>query len=170
MVSSSLNPGMHARRQCGSSSVFLAAAFLVTVQSASQSRRAVLAGIDQYDPEPATRARITAPIRALPTPGRAGRLHSLAIRQSGRRGQRRCADQDVLADLGITEFVILRDPEATADAILSALQKNPVDDAKVGDIPEFYYSGTLLYPGPERAMEATASLTLSLASSQSSTR
>jgi hypothetical protein len=76
----------------------------------------------------------------------------------------------VLADLGITEFVILRDPEATADAILSALQKNPVDDAKAGDIRVFYYSSTLLYPGPERAMEATASLTLSLASSQSSTR
>jgi hypothetical protein len=49
--------------------------------------------------------------------------------------------KDVLADLGITEFVILRDQAATADAILAALQKNLVDDAKADDIRVFYYSG-----------------------------
>ena len=49
--------------------------------------------------------------------------------------------KSALADLGVSDFVILRDQEATAAAILGALQKNLVDDAQPGDVRIFYYSG-----------------------------
>jgi hypothetical protein len=158
MLSSTRNPGMTARGQCVILAAFLMAAFVfsqsVTAQNATaQSRRAILVGIDQYNPDPATRARIesqdvvgqggvgqTKPPH-FPRPavdGDAtywrfdnldGALNDVALMK------------DVLADLGIADFVILRDQEATADAILTALQKNLVDDAKSGDIRVFYYSG-----------------------------
>ena len=47
----------------------------------------------------------------------------------------------VLQDLGFQDFVVLTDQDATADAILQALQKNLVDDAQPGDVRLFYYSG-----------------------------
>ncbi len=108
----------------------------------AQSRRAVLVGIDNYNPEAAERARLSAaPANAVTRPkveGDAtywrfenldGALNDLALMKSA------------LADLGVTDFVILRNQEATASAILAALRKNLVDDAKPGDIRIFYYSG-----------------------------
>jgi len=141
MLSSTRIPGMTARGHCVILAAFLAAP--LTGQSVTaQSRRAILVGIDQYNPDPATRVRIAEPSSPhYPRPavdGDAtywrfdnldGALNDVALMK------------DVLADLGITDFVILRDQEATADAILSALQKNLVDDAKSGDIRVFYYSG-----------------------------
>jgi hypothetical protein len=47
----------------------------------------------------------------------------------------------VLQSLGFQDFVVLTDQDATADAILQALQKNLVDDAQPGDFRLFYYSG-----------------------------
>ena len=47
----------------------------------------------------------------------------------------------VLESLGFQDFVVLTDRDATADAILQALQKNLVDDAQPGDMRLFYYSG-----------------------------
>jgi uncharacterized caspase-like protein len=47
----------------------------------------------------------------------------------------------VLQSLGFQDFVVLTDQDATADAILQALQKNLVDDAQPGDLRLFYYSG-----------------------------
>src|SRR5580704_2153426 len=73
MLSSTRNPGMTARGQCVILAAFLMAAFVfsqsVTAQNATaqsataqngtaQSRRAIPVGIDQYNPDPATRARI----------------------------------------------------------------------------------------------------------------
>ena len=49
--------------------------------------------------------------------------------------------QAVLESLGFQDFVVLTDQDATADAILQALQKNLVDDAQPGDVRLFYYSG-----------------------------
>jgi hypothetical protein len=123
---------------------FLAVAQLVAVpRAAAQNRRAVLVGIDRYDPDPATRARITAqtlPPR-FPRPAVNGDATYWRFDNLDGALSDVALMKDVLADLGITEFVILRDQEATADAILSALQKNLVDDAKAGDIRLFYYSG-----------------------------
>jgi len=49
--------------------------------------------------------------------------------------------RSVLETLGFQDFVVLTDREATAEAILQALQKNLVDDAQAGDVRLFYYSG-----------------------------
>jgi hypothetical protein len=123
--------------------VFLAAVLVAPSVAFAQNRRAILVGIDQYNPDPATRARMEKQASPAPYPRPAvegdatywrfenldGALNDVALMKG------------VLADLGITDFVILRDQEATAAAILSALQKNLVDDAKAGDVRIFYYSG-----------------------------
>src|ERR1700677_3000790 len=168
MLSSTRNPGVTVRRQCVILAAFLTATFVsspsVTAQNAiaqsatTQSRRAILVGIDQYNPDPATRARIESQGAA----GQGAVGQGAAVPTKPPHFPRPAVDgdatywrfdnldgalndvalmKDVLADLGITDFVILRNQEATADAILSALQKNLVDDAKSGDIRVFYYSG-----------------------------
>jgi hypothetical protein len=144
MVSSSLIAGMNVRRQCVFLIAYLAAVSIVTVRGATaQSRRAILVGIDQYDPDPATRARIAAQPSSAHFPRPAVKGDSTYWRFDNLDGAINdvALMKDVLADLGMTEFVILRNQEATADAILSALQKNLVDDATAGDIRVFYYSG-----------------------------
>ncbi len=109
----------------------------------AETRRAVLVGIDQYNPDAPTRARIEAAgkraIFARPrTEGDStywrfesldGALNDVKLMQA------------VLEGLGVTDFVVLKDQDATADAILSALEHNLVDDAQPGDVRIFYYSG-----------------------------
>jgi hypothetical protein len=144
MLSSSLFPGMTVSRHCVFLIALLAAVTIATVRgSTPQSRRAILVGIDRYDPDPATRARIAAQASPPHFPRPTATGDSTYWRFDNLDGALNdvALMKDVLADLGITEFVILRDQEATADAILSALQKNLVDDAKAGDIRVFYYSG-----------------------------
>jgi len=122
--------------------ICLAAVLVSSLTLAAQSKRAILVGINNYNPDPSLRARLQqTPIAAAARPkidGDAtywrfdnldGALNDLTLMKS------------VLGDLGINDFVILRDQEATAAAILDALQKNLVDDAKPGDIRIFYYSG-----------------------------
>ncbi len=110
---------------------------------AAQSRRAILVGIDNYNPDDGERARLqrqpvsTAVVRPK-VEGDAtywrfdnldGAINDVALMKS------------TLTDLGVTDFVVLQNQEATAAAILGALQKNLVDDAKAGDVRIFYYSG-----------------------------
>src|SRR5580658_3657895 len=149
---------MTARRHCVFLTIFLAASPLAAQSDSAQSRRAILVGIDQYNPDPATRARLESQGVAAQDVSAQG----VAERVKPPHFPRPAVDgdatywrfdnldgalndvalmKDVLTDLGITDFVILRNQEATADAILSALQKNLVDDAKPGDIRLFYYSG-----------------------------
>ncbi|HEV3331643.1 MAG TPA: caspase family protein [Bryobacteraceae bacterium] len=108
----------------------------------AESRRAVLVGIDNYNPDNSLRTRLQQQSLA-PTPrpkvegdptywrfdNLDGALNDVALMKS------------VLTDLGVSDFVVLRDQEASASAILGALEKNLVDDAKSGDIRIFYYSG-----------------------------
>jgi len=107
------------------------------------SRRAILVGIDNYNPDATTQAQL---LRDLKPP---------AVKRPVVEGDAkywRFDDLDgavndvrlmkaVLQSLGFQDFVVLTDRDATADAILQALQKNLVDDAQPGDLRLFYYSG-----------------------------
>ncbi len=108
-----------------------------------ESRRAILVGIDNYNPDAATQAQL---LRDLKPPT----LQRPAV--EGDAKYWRFDDLDgavndvrlmkaVLQSIGFQDFVVLTDQEATADAILQALQKNLVDDAQPGDVRLFYYSG-----------------------------
>lgn len=122
---------------------WLAVLLITPFISAAQSRRAVLVGIDDYNPDPAERARlerqpVSTAIQRPKVEGNAtywrfenldGAINDIALMESS------------LTDLGVTDFVVLKNQEATAAAILGALQKNLVDDAKPGDVRIFYYSG-----------------------------
>src|ERR1035438_708197 len=108
-----------------------------------ESRRAILVGIDNYNPDPATQAQL---LRDLKPP---------AVKRPAVEGDAKYWRFDnldgavndvhfmkaVLQSLGFQDFVVLTDQDATADAILQALQKNLVDDAQPGDFRLFYYSG-----------------------------
>ena len=124
-------------------------AFLVVALAAfgsalhGESRRAILVGIDNYNPDPATQAQL---LRDLKPP---------AVKRPAVEGDAKYWRFDnldgavsdvqlmkaVLQSLGFQDFVVLTDQDATADAILQALQKNLVDDAQPGDFRLFYYSG-----------------------------
>jgi hypothetical protein len=108
-----------------------------------ESRRAILVGIDNYNPDSSTQAQI---LRDLKPP---------TVKRPAVEGDAkywRFDDLDgavndvrlmkgVLESIGFRDFVVLTDQDATADAILQALQKNLVDDAQRGDVRLFYYSG-----------------------------
>jgi hypothetical protein len=108
-----------------------------------ESRRAILVGIDNYNPDSATQAQL---LRDLKPP---------AVKRPAVEGDARYWRFDnldgavsdvnlmkaVLQGLGFQDFVVLTDQDATADAILQALQKNLVDDTQPGDFRLFYYSG-----------------------------
>jgi len=108
-----------------------------------QSRRAVLVGIDVYNPDAGTRAQL---LRESPGPlvqrpavegdARYWRFENLEGAVSDVHLMRA-----VLEDIGFRDFVVLTDQDATAGAILQALRKNLVDDARPGDVRLFYYSG-----------------------------
>ena len=125
------------------------AAFLISALAVlgpalnGESRRAVLVGIDNYNPDPALRAQLLAELKP-PV------VHRPAV--EGDATYWRFEDLDgavndvhimraVLESVGFRDFVVLTDQQATADAILQALQKNLVDDAQPGDVRLFYYSG-----------------------------
>ena len=125
------------------------AAFLGIVLSAigsalhGESRRAILVGIDEYNPDPDTQAQL---LRDLHPPT----LKRPAVEGDARYWRFANLDgavndvhlmQAVLQDIGFQDFVVLTDRDATADAILQTLQKNLVDDAQPGDVRLFYYSG-----------------------------
>src|SRR5258708_4256326 len=109
----------------------------------AQSRRAILVGIDNYNPESGERARLerqpgSSAISRPKVEGDAtywrfdnldGAINDVALMKSA------------LADLGVTDFVVLQNQDATAAAILGALRKNLIEDAKAGDVRIFYYSG-----------------------------
>ncbi len=102
-----------------------------------------MVGIDDYNPDASERARLErqAVSTAIPRPKTEGdstywrfdnldgAINDVALMKS------------TLADLGIADFVVLQNQDATAEAILGALKKNLVDDAKPGDVRIFYYSG-----------------------------
>ena len=108
-----------------------------------ESRRAILVGIDNYNPDPAYQAQL---LRDLKPP---------VVKRPTVEGDARywrfdnldgaVADVNlmkaVLEGLGFQDFVVLTDQDATADAILQALRKNLVDDAQPGDFRLFYYAG-----------------------------
>jgi hypothetical protein len=125
------------------------AAFLAVALAAfglalhGESRRAILVGIDNYNPDPATQAQV---LRDLKPPT----VKRPAVEGDAKYWRFDNLDgavndihlmQAVLQGLGFQNFVVLTDQDATADAILQALQKNLVDDAQPGDFRLFYYSG-----------------------------
>lgn len=122
---------------------WLAVFLVVPLTLGAQSRRAILVGIDDYNPDGAERARlerqpVSTIIQRPKVEGNAtywrfdnldGAINDVALMKS------------TLTDLGVTDFAILQNQDATAAAILSALRKNLIDDAKPGDVRIFYYSG-----------------------------
>ena len=125
------------------------AAFLIFALAApglllhGESRRAILVGIDNYNPSDDARAQLLRDlkppaVKRPPVEGDAtywrfddldGAVNDVHLMQA------------VLQGLGFQDFVVLTDQEASADAILRALQKNLVEDAQPGDLRLFYYSG-----------------------------
>lgn len=109
----------------------------------AQSRRAILVGIDDYNPDAGERAKL----QQQPIANGSSRPKVEGDSTYWRFENLDGAANDValmkstLTDLGVTDFVTLQDQQASAQAILSALQKNLVDDAKPGDVRIFYYSG-----------------------------
>jgi hypothetical protein len=108
-----------------------------------ESRRAILVGIDNYNPDPATQAQLLRDLKppvvkrpAVEGDAKYWRFDNLDGAVSDVHFMKA-----VLQSLGFQDFVVLTDQDATADAILQALQKNLVDDAQPGDFRLFYYSG-----------------------------
>jgi hypothetical protein len=116
---------------------------LLPLLAHGQTRRALLVGIDNYNPDSGERARLTRaahpPTVARP-PVQGDATYWRFENLDGARNDLKLM-QAVLEGLGVTGFVVLADQDATADAILAAMQKNLVDDAQPGDIRIFYYSG-----------------------------
>jgi hypothetical protein len=125
-------------------SAFLPLALAVLASALhGESRRAILVGIDNYNPDPATQAQLLRDLKppTLKRPVVEGdakywRFDNLDGAVNDVRLMKA-----VLEGLGFQDFVVLTDQEATADAILQALQKNLVEDAQPGDLRLFYYSG-----------------------------
>jgi hypothetical protein len=125
------------------------AAFLVVALAAlgstldGESRRAILVGIDNYNPDADTQAQLLRDLKpatvkrpAVEGDARYWRFDDLDGAVNDVRLMKA-----ILQSLGFQDFVVLTDQDATADAILAALQKDLVDDAQPGDVRLFYYSG-----------------------------
>jgi len=113
--------------------------FLAPCSIGAQSRRAILVGIDLYNPGPSARPPAKpAAIERAKVEGDPSYWQFLDL-----AGAENDVDlmEGVLRSFGFNDFVILKNQDATADAILSALKKNLVDDAQAGDVRVFYYSG-----------------------------
>lgn len=134
---------MRAVRSGGLFLTIYAACLLLPLPAPGETRRAVLVGIDNYNPESGDRARLlrAAGPAAARRPAIEGDATYWRFENLDGAGNDVQLMQAVLEGLGVTDFVILRDQEATAAAILAAMQKNLVDDAQPGDIRIFYYSG-----------------------------
>jgi hypothetical protein len=122
---------------------FLALILVFPLTLLAQSRRAILVGIDDYNPDAAERARIErqAATAAIPRPKVEGDATYWRFENLDGAINDVALMKIALADLGVTDFVVLQNQEATAQAILAALRRNLVDDAKPGDVRIFYYSG-----------------------------
>jgi hypothetical protein len=124
-------------------SIFCLLAVFLT--AGAETRRALLVGIDKYDP----------PSDAKPGPTKAihGSTKRVAVKGNSKRQQFESLDGAVsdmdgmkilLTDkFGFREGDIktLTNQEATADEILSAIQKHLIDSAQPGDVSLFYYAG-----------------------------
>ena len=110
----------------------------------TDKRRAVLVGINQYNPPPELRTRLKA---APPVIFKRPKVFGDANYWKFDNLEGATADVELVRGLllgfGFSEnnIVVLKDQQATAGAILAALQKNLVDDAQSGDERVFYYSG-----------------------------
>ena len=120
--------------------------FLVMfLPAGAETRRALLVGIDKYDP----------PSGAKPGPAKAnhGAIKRVAVKGNSKRQQFESLDGAVgdmeamkvllMDKFGFREGDIktLTNQEATADEILSAIQKHLIDSAQPGDVSLFYYAG-----------------------------
>jgi hypothetical protein len=107
------------------------------------SRRAILVGIDNYNPDPSTQAQVLRDLKSPTVKRPAVEGDAKYWRFDNLEGAVNDVHlmKGVLESLGFQDFVVLTDQDASADAILQALQKNLVDDAQPGDLRLFYYSG-----------------------------
>jgi hypothetical protein len=121
--------------------VAVLAAFSSVLEGAS--RRAILVGIDNYNPDSSTQAQLLRDLKPSKVKRPAVQGDATYWRFDNLDGA--VADinlmKGVLQGLGFQDFVVLTNQDATADAILQALQKNLVDDAQPGDFRLVYYSG-----------------------------
>ena len=111
----------------------------------AETRRALLVGIDKYDP----------PAGAKPGPAKAihGAIKRVAVKGNSQRQpfeslDGAVSDMDAVKALLMDKFGFregdiktLTNQEATADEILSAIQKHLIDSAQPGDVSLFYYAG-----------------------------
>lgn len=116
---------------------------VLPLTSDAQSRRAVLVGIDDYNPDTSERAQLLQkPVQTVVSrPKVQGDATYWRFENLDGAANDVALMKSTLSDLGVTDFVVLENQDATAQAILTALQKNLVDDARPGDIRIFYYSG-----------------------------
>jgi hypothetical protein len=123
------------------SAAIIVAGIAATLQA--ETRRAVLIGIDTYNPDTLTKSRYRA--AAKPAPIKRVSVKGDPNYWGFKDLHGAVADVELmktlLGNLGITDFVMLENQDASADAILAALQKNLIDEAAPGDVRIVYYSG-----------------------------
>jgi hypothetical protein len=100
---------------------------------AAESRRPILVGINNYNPDPATQARLSA--EAKPGEVERPRVNGDSTYWTFPDLEGPLNDVKLikakLQSFGVSDFVVLEDQDATADAILTTLQKNLVPESGV---------------------------------------
>ncbi len=125
--------------------LFISCFLVLLLPAGAETRRALLVGIDKYDPPPG----------AKPGPSKAiqGSVKRVAVKGNSQRHpfeslDGAVSDMDGMRALLMDKFGFregdirtLTNQEATADEILSAIQKHLIESAQPGDVSLFYYAG-----------------------------
>jgi len=111
----------------------------------AETRRAVLVGIQNYNPSPEQRAEIE---KAGPPQSRFPRMPVQGDAKRTLWGPLDGPVRDIeavrgllVSQYGFKEVTTLLDQDATADAILSAIRDHLVEAARAGDVSVFYFAG-----------------------------
>ena len=116
---------------------------VVCVKADAATKKAILIGINDYNPTESTRADLQrAPVahgyKRKPVPGGWKNIPYKDLSGAVADAQ---LMKGLLEPLGFTDIVTLYNQEATADQILSTLNRLLIEDAAPGDIRFVYYSG-----------------------------
>ncbi len=133
------------KRPIFSAGLALFCIFVMSLTAGAETRRALLVGIDKYDPPPDQKSG--------PAKTAHGGIKRVAVKGNSKRQpfeslDGAVSDMEAVKTLLLDKFGFraddiktLTNQEATADEILSAIQKHLIDSAQPGDVSLFYYAG-----------------------------
>ncbi|MGD1010349.1 MAG: caspase family protein [Candidatus Aminicenantales bacterium] len=136
---------MPRKRVILTAALFIFCLLTMFLTAGAETRRALLIGIDKYDPPPGAKPGPTKAIH--------GSIKRVAVNGNSKRQpfeslDGAVSDMDGMKILLMDKFGFregdiktLTNQEATADEILSAIQKHLIDSAQPGDVSLFYYAG-----------------------------